>query len=316
MTDYVPGNMPMCPKSMTEGMLRKYDKNGILLATKAPEEGPECLRCEHHKGRKTFKESCSRINELLFKGGDKTAAQLMQDTAKNPCPFFINKLGHFPDAKADVSPKTIIEGASEPPTESQGAKKITTPYDSVAPESEIPDSANMGRPACTGEPDTYECCPDLRVHIVKDPIRGRCCEILNLPCNQLPKSGCPIDTKEKREKALKFTMDPAAPKDKKGQSTYKTEFTTTHLIDATREETHDIDNVKGGKVIPGVPYKIMPAPKTDAEANELFRIAIYGNWTKKDQEAIERLVDLEELGDNYNSVLHTLVWNATERIGD
>jgi hypothetical protein len=51
-----------------------------------------CRTCGHHKGRKTFHETCPRLGELLFKGGNKSAKVLMDETAGNhPCMFWITK---------------------------------------------------------------------------------------------------------------------------------------------------------------------------------------------------------------------------------
>ena len=51
-----------------------------------------CGTCGHHKGRKTFHETCPRLGELLFKGGTKSAKVLMEETAgHHPCLFWISK---------------------------------------------------------------------------------------------------------------------------------------------------------------------------------------------------------------------------------
>ena len=50
-----------------------------------------CGTCGHHKGRKTFHEACPRLGELLFKGGTKSAKVLMDETASEPCPHWIEK---------------------------------------------------------------------------------------------------------------------------------------------------------------------------------------------------------------------------------
>ena len=50
-----------------------------------------CGTCGHHKGRKTFHESCPRLGELLFKGGTKSAKVLMEETAAIPCEHWIKK---------------------------------------------------------------------------------------------------------------------------------------------------------------------------------------------------------------------------------
>ncbi len=59
----------------------------------APAPGKErsCITCGHHKGRKTFAETCPRKGELLFLGGTKSAAQLMTETATEGCKDAIPK---------------------------------------------------------------------------------------------------------------------------------------------------------------------------------------------------------------------------------
>jgi hypothetical protein len=44
-----------------------------------------CTTCGHHKGHKTFKESCPRVKELLFLGGNKSATQVMDETKIGGC---------------------------------------------------------------------------------------------------------------------------------------------------------------------------------------------------------------------------------------
>lgn len=53
-----------------------------------------CLICGHHRGRKSFKESCPRVNDLLFRGGDYSAAQIMEETERNGCPHAIPYQGN------------------------------------------------------------------------------------------------------------------------------------------------------------------------------------------------------------------------------
>ena len=56
--------------------------------------GPQtgaCGTCGHHKGRKTFHESCPRLGELLFKGGTKSAKVLMEETQRTACEHWVVK---------------------------------------------------------------------------------------------------------------------------------------------------------------------------------------------------------------------------------
>lgn len=54
-----------------------------------PDEYLYCGICGHHKGRKTFHDTCPRLNELLFKGGTKSAKVLMEETTRERCPLAI-----------------------------------------------------------------------------------------------------------------------------------------------------------------------------------------------------------------------------------
>jgi hypothetical protein len=64
--------------------------NNCLRKDPAPEPFVQhcCWTCGHHKGRKTFHDSCPRLGELLFKGGTKSAKVLMDETAATPCGYW------------------------------------------------------------------------------------------------------------------------------------------------------------------------------------------------------------------------------------
>ena len=44
-----------------------------------------CTNCGHFKGRKSFKESCTRLKDLMFKGGEYSAARLMAEVEDGGC---------------------------------------------------------------------------------------------------------------------------------------------------------------------------------------------------------------------------------------
>jgi hypothetical protein len=47
---------------------------------------PHCRTpCEHYSSKVSVKNTCPRKGELLFLGGDKTGAQLLQDTLEHGC---------------------------------------------------------------------------------------------------------------------------------------------------------------------------------------------------------------------------------------
>jgi hypothetical protein len=52
--------------------------------------------CEHYSSKVSVKTTCPRKNELLFLGGDKTGAQLLQDTLENGCTHAIARVTPAP----------------------------------------------------------------------------------------------------------------------------------------------------------------------------------------------------------------------------
>jgi hypothetical protein len=56
-----------------------------------------CGTCGHHKGRKTFHETCPRLGELLFKGGTQSAKVLMEETQREQCEVWISKAERIPN---------------------------------------------------------------------------------------------------------------------------------------------------------------------------------------------------------------------------
>ncbi len=56
-----------------------------------------CGTCDHKGRQKSFKESCPRVNELLFRGGDLSATTIIEDTKANGCQH------HCPKKPAEVS---------------------------------------------------------------------------------------------------------------------------------------------------------------------------------------------------------------------
>jgi len=51
-----------------------------------------CGTCRHHRGHKSFEETCPRVNELLFRQGIRTATQIMDDTKANGCLYHKSKV--------------------------------------------------------------------------------------------------------------------------------------------------------------------------------------------------------------------------------
>jgi len=64
-----------------------------------------CTNCGHHRGRKSFEETCPRLPDLMFKGGEYSASRLMAETAMDGCPHRIPK----PEKPAPVKKKSKKE---------------------------------------------------------------------------------------------------------------------------------------------------------------------------------------------------------------
>jgi len=67
-----------------------------------------CGTCGHHKGRKTFHDSCPRLGELLFKGGKKSAKVLMDETAATPCEHWTDVPGDLYAGKKPEKESTTV----------------------------------------------------------------------------------------------------------------------------------------------------------------------------------------------------------------
>lgn len=72
------------------------------LQEEPEEEKGGCTNCGHHKTKKTFKESCTRLNDLLWKGGEYSAARLMAEVAADGC------LGWIPKEEAPAKEEKCV----------------------------------------------------------------------------------------------------------------------------------------------------------------------------------------------------------------
>lgn len=63
-----------------------------------------CTNCGHHKTKKSFKESCTRLKDLMFKGGEYSAARLMAEVEADGCLGWIPReiTKKKPRSKADT----------------------------------------------------------------------------------------------------------------------------------------------------------------------------------------------------------------------
>jgi hypothetical protein len=115
-------------------VLRWY-RNFYESEEKSTSGGPTpgtCGTCGHHKGRKTFHESCPRLGELLFKGGTKSAKVLMEETQRDRCPHWFDKKDRCSSMNevgtcmihGDCSRKTPEERAAIGCSETEGLPKV------------------------------------------------------------------------------------------------------------------------------------------------------------------------------------------------
>jgi hypothetical protein len=84
--------------------------NNCLRKDPAPQPYVQhcCGTCGHHKGRKTFHDSCPRLGELLFKGGTKSAKVLMDETAATECEHWTDIPGYLYAGKKPEEQVTTV----------------------------------------------------------------------------------------------------------------------------------------------------------------------------------------------------------------
>ena len=87
-------------------------------------------------------------------------------------------------SEPEIEKELIIEKVPEIPI------NCVVVSDSPKPEPFIPPA--LKKPACQDR-STFECCPDLKSHVIIEKVRGRCCGVLGVPVNQIPKDECPIE---------------------------------------------------------------------------------------------------------------------------
>jgi len=83
-----------------------------------------CGTCGHHKGRKTFYDSCPRLGELLFKGGTKSAKVLIEETQVDRCEHWTGPIP-YDQKTAAKGPRDIFEEGHEKNVSLKGFKKDT-----------------------------------------------------------------------------------------------------------------------------------------------------------------------------------------------
>jgi len=115
-------------------------------------------------------------------------------------------------------------------------------------------------------------CPDLQSHVILEKVRGRVCDVLNIPINQLPgpDKECPLEKKER----LKNTP-----------------------VAAFVRASTTMDNLDAAKPIKPAPYVVKKALLTDGERDTATDALIERTrFTRKDVEQIDELVKVNREG--------------------
>jgi len=113
-------------------------------------------------------------------------------------------------------------------------------------------------------------CPDLQSHVKTEKVRGRVCDVIGIPCNQLPGNECPLERKNR----LKDT--PVAAFVRAGEL---------------------VEEISGAKIIKPPPLKITKTLLTDGERDTATDALIdRTRFTKKDIEQIDELVKVNREG--------------------
>ncbi|MDD1695127.1 MAG: recombinase RecT [Methanoregula sp.] len=99
-------------------------------------------------------------------------------------------IGPAEEAPATAPQQSAATPAGSKPTAKEILEANIKNAAGTAPKKVVPPACK--RPACM-DPGTYECCPDLKCHIIKEKVRGDCCDQIGAPCNQLPKNECPLE---------------------------------------------------------------------------------------------------------------------------
>ena len=162
---------------------------------------------------------------------------------------------------------TKLEPAAVPPA-APVAAGLKEKYNGNVSEVKAPSAEVMParKPACmTLE---YEICPDLRHHIKKEEAtRGRVCDAINIPINQLPYNECPLDREVRLKGTLPEKFKPAS------------------------------EDGFGNKFIKPAPYVIKKALLTEGERDTATDALIdRTRFTRKDVEQIDELVKVNREG--------------------
>jgi hypothetical protein len=133
-------------------------------------------------------------------------------------------------------------------------------------------AATTAQPPCLAG----KTCPKCKT----DGIRGRVCDVLGVPINQLPGNRCPF------------------PADKAGAF----------------HPASEIDPATGGRLIKNTPYKVMPVQLSREQAEAAITSVVRGYLTKAQQGIWESIRKSGELGDTDLEIFEGLVDDAGGRL--
>jgi hypothetical protein len=133
-------------------------------------------------------------------------------------------------------------------------------------------AATTAQPPCLAG----KTCPKCKT----DGIRGRVCDVLGVPINQLPGNRCPF------------------PADKAGAF----------------HPASEIDPATGGRLIKNTPYKVMPVQLSKEQAEAVITSVVRGYLTKAQQGIWESIRKSGELGDTDLEIFEGLVDDAGGRL--
>ena len=141
---------PMAGCLDTVKAIQKAQKERDHCTGGGPQPAQSCCgTCGHHKGRKTFHDTCPRLCELMFKGGTKSAKVLMDETAGNhPCLFWISKeADQFGPCPEKNSMGTCMHGAYSCPHKTEEGRAAVGCTYPIQPPHYAGDSPVLKKPA-------------------------------------------------------------------------------------------------------------------------------------------------------------------------
>lgn len=147
-------------------------------------------------------------------------------------------------------------------------------------------------------------CPDLDNHLVVEEVRGRCCDILNIPINQLPGNECPLERTQRLKGTAPESPKPVwkcgapCPDGKDHTAGDKCKILGIASKQIPQHQCPIIcDPFTSGKIIKGPPYKITKSKLLDSERDAMVDALLERTqFTPKDIEQIDELVKINREG--------------------